>query len=57
MSQFDTTRSQIEALIEEVKTTQTNIQQRNAGLEDMFTSVRDEHRLLRYSYCCWTLTP
>lgn len=46
MSQFDTTRSQIEALIEEVKTTQTNIQQRNAGLEDMFTSVRDEHRLL-----------
>ncbi|MBV7457670.1 toxic anion resistance protein [Acidovorax sp. sif1233] len=46
MSQFDTTRSQIEALIEEVKTTQTNIQQRNAGLEDMFSSVRDEHRLL-----------
>jgi uncharacterized protein YaaN involved in tellurite resistance len=33
-------------LIEEVKTTQTNIQQRNAGLEDMFSSVRDEHRLL-----------
>lgn len=46
MGQFDTTRSQIEALIEEVQTTQTSIQQRNAGLEDMFASVRDEHRLL-----------
>ena len=46
MSQFDTTRSQIEALIEEVQTTQTSIQQRNTGLEDMFSSVRDEHRLL-----------
>ena len=46
MGQFDTTRSQIEALINEVGTTQSNIQQRNAGLEDMFASVLDEHRLL-----------
>jgi uncharacterized protein YaaN involved in tellurite resistance len=46
MGQFDTTRSQIEALINEVGTTQSNIQQRNAGLEEMFVSVMDEHRLL-----------
>lgn len=46
MGQFDTTREQIEALIGEVQATQTNIQTRNAGLEDMFSSVREEHRLL-----------
>lgn len=46
MGHFDTTRQQIETLIGEVQTTQTNIQARNAGLEEMFGSVRDEHRLL-----------
>lgn len=46
MGQFDTTREQIEALIGEVQTTQTNIQARNGGLEDMFAAVREEHRLL-----------
>lgn len=46
MGQFDTTRQQIEALIGEVHTTQTNIQARNVGLDDMFASVREEHRLL-----------
>ncbi|MFG8764991.1 toxic anion resistance protein [Pseudomonas aeruginosa] len=46
MGKFDTTREQIEALIGEVQTTQGNIQARNAGLEDMFGAVRQEHRLL-----------
>lgn len=46
VSQFDTTREQIEALIGEVHTTQTNIQMRNAELENMFAAVREEHRLL-----------
>lgn len=46
MGKFDTTREQIEALIAEVQTTQGNIQARNAGLEDMFGAVRQEHRLL-----------
>jgi len=46
MGKFDTTREQIEALISEVQTTQHHIQTRNAGLEEMFTSVREEHRLL-----------
>lgn len=46
MGKFDTTREQIEALISEVHTTQTSIQTRNAGLEDMFAAVREEHRLL-----------
>lgn len=46
MGKFDTTREQIEALIGEVQTTQNNIRERNVGLEDMFGSVREEHRLL-----------
>jgi uncharacterized protein YaaN involved in tellurite resistance len=46
MGQFDTTREQIEALIGEAHVTQSNIQTRNAGLEDMFAAVREEHRLL-----------
>ncbi|WP_322075519.1 toxic anion resistance protein [Burkholderia cenocepacia] len=46
MGQFDTTREQIEALIGEVETTQGNVSQRNAGLEEMFGAVREEHRLL-----------
>ncbi|MGG5276358.1 toxic anion resistance protein [Pseudomonas syringae pv. coryli] len=46
MGKFDTTREQIEALISEVQTTQDSIRDRNMGLEDMFASVREEHRLL-----------
>jgi len=46
MGKFDTTREQIESLVSEVHTTQSSIQTRNAGLEDMFAAVREEHRLL-----------
>lgn len=46
MDQFETTRAQIETLINEVQTTQTNIQGRNVDLEAMFKAVREEHRLL-----------
>lgn len=46
MAQFDTTRVQIEKLVTEVSQTQGNIARRNSGLEEMFTAVREEHRLL-----------
>lgn len=46
MGQFDSTREQIEALMDEVQATQGNIQQRNEGLESMHGAVRHEHRLL-----------
>lgn len=45
-ARFDSTRSQIEALIGEVDTTQGTILARNANLEDMFLAVMKEHRLL-----------
>ncbi|MDR8092958.1 toxic anion resistance protein [Burkholderia gladioli] len=44
--QFDTTREQMDKLIAEVEHTQTNIAARNEGLQDMFESVREEHRML-----------
>nr|EKX3429502.1 toxic anion resistance protein [Pseudomonas aeruginosa] len=46
MGEFDTTRQQIEKLVAEVNLTQSGIITRNASLEDMFLSVREEHRLL-----------
>jgi uncharacterized protein YaaN involved in tellurite resistance len=46
VGKFDTTRGQIEDLLGEVQTTQTNIRTRNLSLEDMFGSVCQEHRLL-----------
>jgi uncharacterized protein YaaN involved in tellurite resistance len=46
MGQFDTTRVQIEKLVAEVEQTQQGISTRNAGLQEMFGAVRDEHRLL-----------
>ncbi|MDX1366894.1 toxic anion resistance protein [Pseudomonas sp.] len=46
MAQFDTTRDQIEKLVSEVSQTQQNISDRNKGLEEMFSAVREEHRLL-----------
>ena len=46
VGKFDTTREQIEGLLGEVLTTQNNIKARNLGLEDMFGSVCQEHRLL-----------
>ncbi len=46
MAKFDTAREQIEKLVGEVSQTQQNISQRNAGLEEMFGAVREEHRLL-----------
>lgn len=46
MGQFDTTREQIEKLVAEVSQTQSNIADRNVGLESMFESVCEEHRLL-----------
>lgn len=45
-SQFDTTREQMDKLIAEVEHTQSNIATRNAGLQDMFESVKEEHRML-----------
>lgn len=46
MGQFDSTREQIEKLVAEVDQTQSGISSRNADLESMFQSVREEHRLL-----------
>lgn len=46
MGQFDTTREQIEKLIGEVQVTQQGLVARNAGLDEMFVAVREEHRLL-----------
>lgn len=46
MGQFDTTRDQIEALIDEVSTKQAGVRERNAQLDEMFTAVREEHHLL-----------
>jgi uncharacterized protein YaaN involved in tellurite resistance len=46
VGQFDTTREQIENLVNEVQTTQQNVAARNGNLEDMFGAVREEHRLL-----------
>ncbi|MGI0646835.1 toxic anion resistance protein [Pseudomonas aeruginosa] len=46
MGEFDSTSQQIEKLIQEVSTTQSGMASRNAGLEEMFGSVREEHRLL-----------
>jgi uncharacterized protein YaaN involved in tellurite resistance len=46
VGQFDTTRQQVESLINEVQATQANIAARNEGLQDMFEAVREEHRLL-----------
>lgn len=46
MGEFDSTSQQIEKLIQEVSTTQGGMASRNAGLEEMFGSVREEHRLL-----------
>lgn len=46
LGEFDTTREQIEKLVAEVNLTQSGIAARNTGLEEMFGSVREEHRLL-----------
>ncbi|MDP5168573.1 toxic anion resistance protein [Pseudomonas syringae] len=46
IGQFDTTRDQIDSLIAEVETTQTNVASRNVALTEMFHAVREEHRLL-----------
>lgn len=45
-AEFETTRQQIERLVEEVGQTQANIDARNIALSEMFTGVRGEHRLL-----------
>jgi len=46
LGQFDTTREQIDKLIAEVDQTTARILDRDTGLESMFVSVRQEHRLL-----------
>lgn len=46
LGKFDTTRAQIDALITEVQTSQSAIEIRNDSLDEMFTAVREEHRLL-----------
>lgn len=46
LGEFDTTREQIEKLVSEVSLTQTGLAARNASLEEMYLSVREEHRLL-----------
>ncbi|WP_275991101.1 toxic anion resistance protein [Stenotrophomonas maltophilia] len=43
---FESTRAQIDTLLAEVGTTQGNLQQRNAGLEEMFIAVTEERRML-----------
>ncbi|MDG1581052.1 toxic anion resistance protein [Pseudomonas sp. GOM6] len=46
MGEFNTTREQIETLVAEVGLTQSSLSQRNAGLEEMYLNVREEHRML-----------
>ncbi|KSQ21655.1 toxic anion resistance protein [Pseudomonas aeruginosa] len=46
LGEFDTTREQIEKLIDEVSLTQTGLSERNVGLEEMYHAVREEYRLL-----------
>lgn len=46
VSEFDSTREQIEKLIAEVAQSQVRIGERNRGLAKMFEGVREEHRLL-----------
>lgn len=43
---FDTTHEQIDSLLSEVETTQGNIRARNAGLDQMFSAVSEERRML-----------
>lgn len=45
-AQFDSTRVQIDALIGQVNNTQLTIQNRNEHLQQMYTAVVKEHRLL-----------
>ncbi|WP_425953323.1 toxic anion resistance protein [Ralstonia pseudosolanacearum] len=46
VAHFQTTREQIDGLIGEVTQTQGGLQDRVGDLETMFTSVKEEHRLL-----------
>lgn len=46
MGQFETTKTQIESLVGEVNFAQQGLSTRNAVLEDMFSSVKEEHHLL-----------
>lgn len=43
---FDSTRQQIESLLAEVDTTSGNIRARTSALDEMFTAVSEEHRVL-----------
>lgn len=45
-AEFETTRQQIERLVDEVSQTQASIATRNQALHEMFAGVREEHRLL-----------
>ena len=46
MSQFESTREQIDSLVGEVELTQNGLKARNATLEQMFANVKEEHRML-----------
>ncbi|EPJ7982286.1 toxic anion resistance protein [Pseudomonas aeruginosa] len=46
MAEFESTRTQIERLVAEVNETQAGLADRNRALEDLFQSIRAEHRML-----------
>ncbi|MFB9168430.1 toxic anion resistance protein [Chromobacterium piscinae] len=46
VSQFRTTKDQIDTLLHEVEDSQKGLAERVVGLEQMFVSVKEEHRLL-----------
>lgn len=46
MSQFESTKEQIDSLVGEVELTQNGLKARNATLEQMFANVKEEHRML-----------
>lgn len=46
MDQFETTKAQVDSLVGEVEFSQKALVQRNASLDEMFTAVTVEHRLL-----------
>lgn len=46
MGQFDSTKVQIEKLIQEVSLTRDGMEERNKGLTEMFHAVKEEYRLL-----------
>jgi uncharacterized protein YaaN involved in tellurite resistance len=46
IAEFESTRDQIERLVTEVDKTQSGLAVRNAGMEEMYLTIRQEHRML-----------